>query len=112
MQVSCGPFHSCAVSSGGRLFSWGDGLCGKLGHGSSDNCTEPRQVAALAEQTVLHVACGVWHTACTARPLQPQDQAGSVSYLEGPATGSSSFEDSSGMLQKKLRSLLLLPSIP
>jgi len=98
LQVSCGPYHTCAVSSDGRLFSWGDGLCGKLGHASSDNCTEPRQVSSLADQSVLHVSCGVWHTACIARPQQSQDQAGSVSYLEGPATGSISFEDSSGVL--------------
>ncbi|DBB18715.1 TPA: hypothetical protein ACH3X3_000321 [Trebouxia sp. C0006] len=96
IQVSCGPYHTCAVSSGGRLFSWGDGLCGKLGHASSDNCTEPRQVSSLADQSVLHVSCGVWHTACIARPQQSQDQAGSVSYLEGPATGFITFEDSSG----------------
>ncbi|DBA89976.1 TPA: hypothetical protein ACH3X2_004351 [Trebouxia sp. C0005] len=96
IQVSCGPYHTCAVSSGGRLFSWGDGLCGKLGHASSHNCTEPRQVSSLADQAVLHVSCGVWHTACIARPQQAQDQAGSVSYLEGPASGSISFEDSSG----------------
>lgn len=99
-QVSCGPFHTCAVSSGGRLFSWGDGLGGKLGHGNCDTCEEPRQVSSLADQTVLHVACGVWHTACIARPWQSQDQAGSVNYLEGPATGSPSFEDSTGVLPK------------
>ena len=102
-QVSCGPFHTCAVSSGGRLFSWGDGLCGKLGHGHSLSCAEPRQVAALADQTVLHVACGVWHTACIARPHQAQDQTKSVKYLEGPSTGSSSFEDSSSGVGSCLR---------
>ena len=96
LQVSCGPFHTCAVSSGGRLFSWGDGLCGKLGHGDSHTRAEPCQVASLADQTVLHVACGVWHTACIARPREFQDKAGSVSYLEGPLSGSLSFDDSSG----------------
>lgn len=102
VQVSCGPFHTSAVSSGGRLFSWGDGLCGKLGHGSSETCQEPRQVSSLADQMVLHVACGVWHTACIARPQQSQDRAGSVNYLEGPATGSISFEDSNGGCQLHL----------
>ena len=53
-------------------------------------------MASLADQTVLHVACGVWHTACMARPRQSQDKAGSVSYLEGPLSGSLSFDDSSG----------------
>ena len=96
LQVSCGTFHTCAVSSGGRLFSWGDGLCGKLGQGHLHTCPEPCQVAALADQTVLHVACGVWHTACIARPRQSQDKAGSVSSLEGALSGSLSLEDSAG----------------
>ncbi|KAL3134847.1 hypothetical protein ABBQ32_007815 [Trebouxia sp. C0010 RCD-2024] len=95
-QVSCGTFHTCAVSAGGRLFSWGDGLCGKLGQGHLHTCPEPRQVSSLADQTVLHVACGMWHTACIARPRQSQDKVGSVSYLEGPLSGSLSLEDSSG----------------
>lgn len=96
VQVSCGTFHTCAVSAGGRLFSWGDGLCGKLGQGHLHTCPEPRQVSSLADQTVLHVACGMWHTACIARPRQSQDKVGSVSYLEGPLSGSLSLEDSSG----------------
>ena len=44
VKVSCGAFHTAAVSSDGCLFTWGDGLCGKLGHGNHDTCTEPRQV--------------------------------------------------------------------
>lgn len=95
LQVSCGPFHSCAVSSAGHLFSWGDGLCGKLGHGNTVTCSEPRQVMALANQAVLHVACGFWHTACVARPQQQtQDPAGTVNYLGGSVDSSASFEES------------------
>ena len=44
MQVSCGPYHSAAVTSSGALFTWGDGLCGKLGHGDQQSISEPRQV--------------------------------------------------------------------
>ncbi len=43
-QVSCGPYHTAAVSATGALFTWGDGLCGKLGHGTLDSCSKPRQV--------------------------------------------------------------------
>lgn len=52
MQVSVGPYHSAAVSSNGKLFTWGDGLCGKLGHGGVEGCNEPRQVMALADKKV------------------------------------------------------------
>lgn len=43
-QVSCGPFHCATVTSDGYLFTWGDGLCGKLGHGDQVACPSPRQV--------------------------------------------------------------------
>ncbi len=49
-QVSCGAFHTAVVSSDGCLFTWGDGLCGKLGHGNHEPCTEPRQVLAFSTQ--------------------------------------------------------------
>lgn len=44
MQVACGEYHSAAVTSGGLLFTWGDGLAGKLGHGDQAACPHPRQV--------------------------------------------------------------------
>lgn len=51
---------------------------------------------ALANQAVLHVACGFWHTACVARTQQQgQDAAGAVNYLGGSVDSSASFEESS-----------------
>jgi alpha-tubulin suppressor-like RCC1 family protein len=48
VQVSCGPYHAAAVASGGALFTWGDGFCGKLGHGGMQSCAEPRQARSVA----------------------------------------------------------------
>ena len=47
LQVSCGPFHAAAIMGDGRLFTWGDGLCGKLGHPTLGGSQEPRHVEAL-----------------------------------------------------------------
>ncbi|BDA49523.1 probable E3 ubiquitin-protein ligase HERC2 at N-terminal half [Coccomyxa sp. Obi] len=88
-QVSCGPYHTAAVSATGALFTWGDGLCGKLGHGTLDSCSEPRQVEALASKRVIHVACGVWHTAAVAaEPIggsSPPPSLSELSYAEAEA---------------------------
>ncbi|CAL8464600.1 g4135 [Coccomyxa elongata] len=88
-QVSCGPYHTAAVSATGTLFTWGDGLCGKLGHGTLDSCSEPRQVEALASKRVIHVACGVWHMAAVAaEPMggsSPLPFLSELSYAEAEA---------------------------
>jgi alpha-tubulin suppressor-like RCC1 family protein len=47
-QVSCGPYHAAAIGSDGRLFTWGDGLFGKLGHGDHCSAFSPRFVTTLA----------------------------------------------------------------
>lgn len=52
LQVSCGPFHCAAVSADGRLFTWGEGFGGKLGHGDQGNRSQPALVQALAGRQV------------------------------------------------------------
>lgn len=47
MQVACGPHHMAAVVAAGRLYTWGDGFAGKLGHGDRRGCAEPRVVEGL-----------------------------------------------------------------
>ena len=46
-QVACGPHHMAAVVASGRLYTWGDGFAGKLGHGDRGGCAEPRVVEGL-----------------------------------------------------------------
>ncbi|XP_011075486.1 uncharacterized protein LOC105159953 isoform X1 [Sesamum indicum] len=61
--VSCGPWHTALLASPGRLFTFGDGTFGALGHGSRSNTSIPREVEALKGMQILRVACGAWHTA-------------------------------------------------
>lgn len=64
--VSCGEFHTCAISSSGDLYTWGDGAhnAGLLGHGNDVSHWIPKRVSGLIEGLqVLSVACGTWHTA-------------------------------------------------
>ncbi|KAI3703313.1 hypothetical protein L1987_73278 [Smallanthus sonchifolius] len=64
--VACGEYHTCAVSSTGDLYTWGDGThnAGLLGHGTDVSHWIPKQVSGPLEGIqVLSVACGNWHSA-------------------------------------------------
>ncbi|KAK1738976.1 RCC1 domain-containing protein [Skeletonema marinoi] len=62
-HVTCGSYHTAAVSSNGDLYTWGGGMYGKLGHGSESGHSTPRRVEALVGLSVIDIACGSRHTA-------------------------------------------------
>ena len=61
-QVACGAFHTLVVNNKGRMFAFGGGLYGKLGHGNTQNCTTPLVVDQTAADddlsAYMQVACG------------------------------------------------------
>ncbi|KAH8954246.1 hypothetical protein BDL97_08G069500 [Sphagnum fallax] len=64
--VSCGQYHSCAVTLSGDLYTWGDGThnSGLLGHGNNISHWTPKWVYGLLEgMKVSSISCGHWHTA-------------------------------------------------
>ncbi len=68
VAVACGigpggPGHSAAITHEGKLYTWGMGRDGQLGHGDTEPRLEPTQVASLADKTVVAVSCGATHTA-------------------------------------------------
>jgi alpha-tubulin suppressor-like RCC1 family protein len=63
--VSCGKYH-IAVVANCKLYTYGCGLCGKLGHNSNENIAEPTQVKAFENMKVTMVSCGNCHTAVVA----------------------------------------------
>ncbi|KAF2291847.1 hypothetical protein GH714_035837 [Hevea brasiliensis] len=70
VRAACGVWHSAAVvevmvgnssssnCSSGKLFTWGDGDKGRLGHGDKEAKLVPTCVAALVEPNFCQVACG------------------------------------------------------
>ena len=84
VQAAAGEDHTAAVTAGGRLFTWGGGFYGQLGHGSHDDIKVPTLVgrhdddddddvhwpwlpnctsdALLGNTPVLMAACGSEHT--------------------------------------------------
>lgn len=62
-SVSCGPWHTSAVTLAGQLFTFGDGTFGALGHGDRNSSGMPREVETLKGLRTIVASCGVWHTA-------------------------------------------------
>lgn len=64
VQIACGALYSAAVTDAGKLYTWGCGSHGRLGHSaSSDNdVTEPKCIpqfdGASARRSVTQVALG------------------------------------------------------
>lgn len=102
MQVACGPYHTAAVTSTGCLFTWGHGLCGKLGHGSEESFYSPKRVQALDNYYVTSVSCGWWHTAAVAVARRTRDESaksGTSMGSELPYSGSLGFGADPAALQ-------------
>ncbi|KAI4314181.1 hypothetical protein L6164_027116 [Bauhinia variegata] len=70
-KVSCGVWHTAAVvevinesmessvgSPTGKLFTWGDGDKGRLGHGDKEPRLIPECITALDNENICQVACG------------------------------------------------------
>ena len=60
-SVSCGPNHSAAVSRCRKIFTWGWGERGRLGHGDEEMRPSPARVEAISSEA-FGVACGASHT--------------------------------------------------
>ncbi|KAI3417473.1 uncharacterized protein J3R85_014428 [Psidium guajava] len=68
-SVACGHWHTAAIMEvmsdrlstsgvGGKLFTWGDGDRGRLGHGDQDKRLLPTCVAKLVDHDFVQVSCG------------------------------------------------------
>ncbi|KAF3791233.1 Ultraviolet-B receptor [Nymphaea thermarum] len=62
-SIACGDCHTALVSSSGKLFTFGEGAFGALGHGDLKSSAQPREVQSLKGLKVKSVSCGPWHTA-------------------------------------------------
>eukprot|EP00347_Sterkiella_histriomuscorum_P016506 403352920 len=66
IQVSCGWQHSMALSSQGRIFSWGYGEDGQLGHGDTNDYLLPKEIDFFRKNSINvgMIACGHSHSGC------------------------------------------------
>ncbi|XP_036675839.2 probable E3 ubiquitin-protein ligase HERC2 [Drosophila suzukii] len=63
VAVHSGGKHALALTLDGKVFSWGEGEDGKLGHGNRTTLDKPRLVEALRAKKIRDVACGSSHSA-------------------------------------------------
>ncbi|XP_073144500.1 ultraviolet-B receptor UVR8 [Henckelia pumila] len=65
IQVSCGEYHTAAITEKGEVYTWGLGSMGQLGHcslQSGDKELLPRRVVSLDGVFIKNVSCGGVHT--------------------------------------------------
>lgn len=63
MEIACGYNHCMALDELGKVFTWGSGADGRLGHNVSQDKYEPCEVSSLSEKFIVHLACGYLHSA-------------------------------------------------
>ncbi|XP_048243824.1 E3 ubiquitin-protein ligase HERC2-like isoform X1 [Haliotis rufescens] len=63
VAVHSGGRHAMALTVDGKVFSWGEGDDGKLGHSSRMNCDTPKLIEALKSKRVRDISCGSSHSA-------------------------------------------------
>ncbi|XP_033222191.1 uncharacterized protein LOC117176193 isoform X2 [Belonocnema kinseyi] len=62
IDCAAGQYHSVALTSDGRVFTWGWGVHGQLGHGNTENVNLPTLVTSLLGTAINHISAGHAHT--------------------------------------------------
>ncbi|GFQ02894.1 ultraviolet-b receptor uvr8 [Phtheirospermum japonicum] len=61
-NIACGGRHAALVTKQGEIFSWGEELGGRLGHGVDSDVLHPKLIDALSNTNIELVACGEYHS--------------------------------------------------
>jgi len=61
-QIACGGFHSAVITHDGKMYTFGGGEHGQLGHGDKVNKLRPTLVQALENIVLQQITCGWSHS--------------------------------------------------
>ncbi|XP_076231996.1 RCC1 and BTB domain containing protein claret [Calliopsis andreniformis] len=62
IDAVAGQYHSVALTADGRIFTWGWGVHGQLGHGNTEEKTTPTLVTSLLGVVIRSINAGHAHT--------------------------------------------------
>ncbi|KAF8791481.1 Ultraviolet-B receptor UVR8 like protein [Argiope bruennichi] len=62
VKIECGQYHSVALNADGRVFTWGWGVHGQLGHGNAEDIVFPKVIESLRKKTIVSICAGQGHT--------------------------------------------------
>lgn len=57
-QVLAGEYHTMAINTAGEVFTWGEGVNGQLGTGSTHKEAKPQLVDSLGGKRIVEGCCG------------------------------------------------------
>lgn len=62
-KLTCGQYHSFALTTDGHLYSWGWGTHGQLGHGDTETLHEPKLIKYFTpNKKIVDVSAGYCHS--------------------------------------------------
>ena len=61
-QIAFGDSHTAICTADGKVYCFGNGDNGQLGHGDMEDVLTPKQVVALEDTLISQVACGLHFT--------------------------------------------------
>ena len=62
IQISCGSKHMMALTSERRVYSWGSGDYGVLGHGNDTGINKPQLIKELVTHEIIFITCGEFNS--------------------------------------------------
>jgi len=65
--VQCGASHSMALTTAGKVYSWGKNTQGQCGHGNAEDQLKPAAIRKLDDQVVTQLAAGWEHSLALTR---------------------------------------------
>ncbi|XP_071809900.1 uncharacterized protein [Asterias amurensis] len=62
VAIACGQYHSMALTQNQKVFSWGWGVHGQLGHGMVEDQLQPCHITSLDSVKVTQMSAGYCHS--------------------------------------------------